>query len=482
MIAFLAEQLRRTLSASAPGWKARRLRCPSREFPIKSTVEGLVGLMGTRLTQERRDREVDLLRESENGNRSETLLRFAIILSVAVMLWVAAEQAITVFWGLAYIVMQRFHAAQLDGMRAPTTQAQLTQAVAVRVFVTVWYCGMVVYVAILDAGEYALLAFCGCIGLALLSLTRNIRDGIAARIDFWATILTSIGVVVASAVLSPVVWSSLAKLVGGFGAIAYFAFSYRQIRQIRRKLTHRIRAETQDHKMRAMGQLTSGIAHDFNNLLTVVSGNIELALLDPDGRQTTRYLDEAHAAADRGAALVQQLLAYAGQSRLTKTDIELRTLFERLSTVLKRVLPAPIDLQLIVPTDGMYVSGDPAVLESALLNLVINARDAIGDGPGTITLRAEPMAGDEFIGLIVEDTGPGMEAPVIERAVEPFFTTKKHGQGSGLGLSMVQGFAEQSGGALLLENIQTGGFRATLRLPLGAAPFVELPLVASGGH
>ena len=228
----------------------------------------------------------------------------------------------------------------------------------------------------------------------------------------------------------------------------------------------------QAQKMEAVGQLTGGVAHDFNNLLTVVIGGAEVLAeglaARPDLQPTAELVLEA---AEKGAELVSRLLAYSRKQPLAAQAIDCKTFMASLRPILARTLSADIEIVAQIEA-GFCCLADPTQLTSALLNLCINARDAMPDG-GRLTLSAhrapaapgaaDPKAG--FVVLSVEDTGQGMSPELQARVLEPFFTTKPAGLGSGLGLSMVYGFANQSGGQLSLESEPGRGTRVSLYLP-----------------
>ena len=219
----------------------------------------------------------------------------------------------------------------------------------------------------------------------------------------------------------------------------------------------------QAQKMEAIGRLSGGIAHDFNNLLTVIIGAAE-ALADgladrPDLGPVARVALEA---AERGAELVSQLMAVSRTQPLTPRPIDCGRFLASFTPMLTRTLPKDIDVVVHPGPSGACCLADPGQLTSALLNLCINARDAMPGG-GRLTLSVAARSGD--VALCVEDEGEGMAPDVLARAFEPFFTTKPEGKGSGLGLAMVSGFAEQSGGGLEIESAPGQGTRARLILP-----------------
>ena len=229
----------------------------------------------------------------------------------------------------------------------------------------------------------------------------------------------------------------------------------------------------QAQKLEAVGQLTSGVAHDFNNLLTGVLGNLELLERRLKSEESLRRLRAARLAAERGARLTHQLLAFSRKQRLAPTPLDLNRLVSEASDMLFRTIGATVRIETVL-TDGLWPAlVDPTQIELVLLNLAINARDAMPAG-GRLTIRtANVSRGDapadlapgEYVLISVSDTGEGMSEEVLTRAVEPFFTTKEPGKGSGLGLSMVHGVATQSGGGLHIDSRLSRGTTVNVYLP-----------------
>ena len=230
-------------------------------------------------------------------------------------------------------------------------------------------------------------------------------------------------------------------------------------------------------KMEAVGQLTGGLAHDFNNLLTVVIGNlVTLHERYPDEPHISEYVVPALKASRRGASLIKRLLAFSRKQPLTPQSVNIPDLVSETMILLKRTLPAHITVTTTPMGDPLYAMTDAQQLENALLNLALNARDAMPDG-GALTIRAsrtylDPTQVADFdvppgcyVSLSVSDTGTGMDAATQARALEPFFTTKRFGSGSGLGLSMVYGFAKQSSGGIRIQSALGEGCVVTLVLP-----------------
>jgi PAS domain S-box-containing protein len=230
----------------------------------------------------------------------------------------------------------------------------------------------------------------------------------------------------------------------------------------------------QAQKMETIGQLTGGVAHDFNNLLMVVMGNLELLRKRiPDDPRLHRLIDGAVQGAERGASLTQRLLAFARQQDLRAVPVDLRALIQGMIDLLQRSLGPRVVLRLDIPQGLPAARVDANQLELAILNLAINARDAMPDG-GSIDIKvAQYQASSDpvlksggYLKLSVIDTGMGMTAEILKRAVEPFFSSKPLGKGTGLGLSMVHGLAVQLGGTLQLSSTVGKGTTATLVLPV----------------
>jgi signal transduction histidine kinase len=248
------------------------------------------------------------------------------------------------------------------------------------------------------------------------------------------------------------------------------------------QIAERARTEDQLHqlqKLESIGQLTGGVAHDFNNLLTAVLGNLELLRKRlPHDPATDRLLDGATQGAQRGAALTQRLLAFARRQELQPRPTDLAELVRGLADLLHRSLGPSIEIAFDLPAGLPPASADPNQIELALLNLAVNARDAMPDG-GTLTISlsveqvpaARDLAAGRYIKLCVSDTGSGMDPQTLSRSIEPFFSTKEIGKGTGLGLSMIHGLALQLKGALRLLSDVGRGTRAELWLPVahGAA-------------
>jgi signal transduction histidine kinase/ActR/RegA family two-component response regulator len=248
--------------------------------------------------------------------------------------------------------------------------------------------------------------------------------------------------------------------------------------------TAEVQAETMmrhAQRMEALGQLTGGIAHDFNNLLQVMISNLDLvAERLAEDRTLGRRIAAALRAAERGAAMTQQLLAFARRQPLAPVALDLDRVLAEVRELLHRSLGEAVDLQIVQSAGLWPAMADPAQLENVLVNLIVNARDAMPKG-GKVTLetanvfldeddaRQQDIAPGAYVMLAVTDTGEGMTAEVAARAFEPFFTTKEAGRGTGLGLSQVFGFIKQSGGHVKIDSEPGQGTSVKIYLPRAAA-------------
>jgi signal transduction histidine kinase/CheY-like chemotaxis protein len=249
--------------------------------------------------------------------------------------------------------------------------------------------------------------------------------------------------------------------------------------KLREEIAERARAEAalaQAQKMQALGQLTGGIAHDFNNLLTAVVGGLDLIMRRTDDDKVRRLAENSIKAAERGTKLTGQLLSFSRQQKLELRPVVVSPLISGMQELFRRTLGPQWELRFDLDTAGAPVLADRTQLELAVLNLVINARDAMPDG-GRITISSAlksftgdtELADGEYLQICVADTGTGIPPEVLARVFEPFFTTKGVGKGTGLGLSMVYGLAQQSGGTARIESEVGRGTTVCIYLPRASA-------------
>jgi signal transduction histidine kinase/ActR/RegA family two-component response regulator len=298
---------------------------------------------------------------------------------------------------------------------------------------------------------------------------------------------------VASIVTAVVLWPLLPKLLAlPSPAQLRDAYAALQVQtNERRKAVEMLR---QSQKMDAIGQLTGGVAHDFNNLLTIIIGNLEIAqkrfgtLTQIAEQQVQRAVDHAMIGARRAAALTQRLLAFSRRQPLDPKSTDVTKLILGVSEFFRRTLAENISLEIVNSAGLWRVEVDPAALEAAILNIVVNARDAMADDGGKLTIETSNAYLDEdycrshsevrpgqYVLIAITDTGHGMSSDVLQHAFEPFFTTKTAGHGTGLGLSQVYGFTKQSGGHIAIYSEPSEGTTVKIYLPrlLRDAPSAE---------
>jgi signal transduction histidine kinase/CheY-like chemotaxis protein len=288
----------------------------------------------------------------------------------------------------------------------------------------------------------------------------------------WSTHLA----VATASIDTPTRWSFVAAGIAALGALALGGFL---VVLVLRDMAERRRAEEmlrQSQKMEAIGQLTGGIAHDFNNLLTAVIGNLDMIRTRVGNDRLQRMADNALEAARRGAKLASQLLAFSRSQRMDVGPVDLAQLLNGMSGLLTQSVGPSVRVDVSIEDDARFVVTDMNQLELALLNLAVNARDAMPEG-GTLTIKAQkvddPARHLPSIELSVADVGVGMTEEVRARAIEPFYTTKPIGQGTGLGLSQVYAVVRESGGTLAIDSEAGRGTTVRMILPAGAPPVVQ---------
>jgi PAS domain S-box-containing protein len=282
-------------------------------------------------------------------------------------------------------------------------------------------------------------------------------------------------------------------LVGIIRDITDLRRAHEELQRARDELEIRVEERTREveaaqaellhaQKLEALGQLTGGIAHDFNNMLGVTLCSLEIAKeIGGDGPELQEVLDDAVASVDRAARLTDRLLAFSRRQTVKARPVDVGALLEDMASLLERTLAGRVNVELVPAPGATICKIDPGQLESAILNLAINAQHAMPEG-GQLRITTAPKSLDEaaaarvgvpagdYVAIEVSDTGSGMPDEVIEQAFEPFFTTKGAGEGSGLGLSMIHGFVKQAGGHVSIESSPGRGTTVELLLPAHEGP------------
>ncbi|MBY6199981.1 hypothetical protein KUV65_01280 [Maritalea mobilis] len=425
--------------------------------------------------------QMALLIEADGSHWSEIIFRWLGITAGGFLAWVFSGDWLCLAWIISYLALNAVYLVALSGVERPVGRNRYLLALLLNFSLSGLYTALPVYLVTFSDPALHFIGIVGFLALALHNLVQHRGLGIVA---VWDQGLIVVGGGVVANDLYQGAESGPEQVMVVTGTIilmAYFLLSYRSNIAVHNRLSRAERLRAEGQKMEAVGRLTGGVAHDFNNILTVILGNLDLYREIEDRAERDQLIDEVEKAARRAATLTAQLLAFSRRATLLPETIRLPGYLDGLGAMLNRVLPANVDLEIHLPAPMLTVHADPNLLSTALLNLVINARDAMPDG-GTIEIYAErltlptpqtkgPIRRDghrlvgEFCAIHVRDTGPGIPPDMMEDVLHPFVTTKPLGQGSGLGLSMVLGFAEQTRGTLLLENRPEGGLQASLVLP-----------------
>lgn len=427
-------------------------------------------------------KEIERLYDIEYGHWRDLGFRFGAVLATAITLYLYTGHQQVLLWLGLHFVGHLVHFLFLRNCRQDCTARDVAIAGAL-------YCLLVANFLWLPADM-------------LVSTDPALRIGGAAAIGAMLVFLIHrsdqvLGIVLGelAVIAGALVWVILRTcaqisdpgarfglFLAGAGLFGYFTNTMLAQRRRRIEAEAAARRSLQAQKMQAIGQLAGGVAHDFNNILTAVIGNLDLYEVLENPHERDGCVREARSAALRAADLVRQLLAYARRSPMQIAAHDVGGLMGQLQTLTRRLIPASIAQRFLAPATPISVAVDQTQFLTALVNLVVNARDAMPGG-GRLEVRAQtvvvatprPLADGvslppgSYAEITVADTGPGIPPEILRRVTEPFFTTKAPGQGSGLGLSMVEGFARQSGGALVIASTPSGTEMALL-LPLAEAP------------
>ncbi len=415
--------------------------------------------------------DLSALKRIDSFDNFEVQARTIILFVVAVSATIILDDLIWVWWFLAYLVA--FSVYSYSVRRAPRwVSGTYLALVAVLGFFTM--------MAILSAGLYlfanvdVFVRYGGLIlyfGAAMNTVALRVREPSFFVFDVAALYVAGLGFVVIEYLRSGLGQPILMLSLGMISFCLYLTVLVQVMDKLRQRLEAARNSQIAAEHQRAIGQISAGVAHDFNNLLTVVLGNLELSreMTNPGERQ--QLLAEAEAAARRGATLTGQLLAFSRKANLSPRVVNYAEIIEQLEPLAVGMLGRTHRLHVgdTAPMPPLLI--DSATLIAVLLNLILNAKEAMPHG-GTIWLDAEMQdKGDmPMMCLRINDTGKGMTAQVLDKIFEPFFSTKPAGQGSGLGLPMAQGFVEQSGGQIFIQSRQGQGSEVMLCLPVTDPP------------
>ena len=408
-------------------------------------------------------------------------MRWATVAAGALALWYAIGMNLPLIWAASYICIDSAYVAIMRRYRAPVGPVGYAAALGLNILTSCLFASMPYYLITTEQVGLTFIGVCGFLGLCVHNLVRHQGLTHVAISDILLMGLGAILIIWVFTGYSDNFGQKLLVIVGVGALSAYFGVAYLSSLRIRGRLSNAETIKAEAQKMEAVGRLTGGVAHDFNNILTVILGNLDLYQELDTREDRDTVVREVQIAAHRAANLTAQLLSFSRRATLRPESVELAVFLPSLGAMFRRTLPATITLAIDPGPPGLRCQADPNQLSTALLNLVINARDAMPEG-GQIMVTARPRGlpdcntphrsdgiqlSGSFCAITVHDTGPGIPEAIIEEAKAPFFTTKPLGKGSGLGLSMVLGFAEQTEGALTLRNRPQCGLEAILVLPQG---------------
>ncbi|WP_339107103.1 ATP-binding protein [Thioclava sp. GXIMD4216] len=414
-------------------------------------------------------REIDRLMRLEFGSRSELVLRYLAVFNGGLTLHFYLQWTSALLWMPVYFALQALYYVFLRS-RAPVCTARDTTIASILFLVLLGWFSWLPALMLLEqdtALRISAAAGLGCLMVFLIRRSDRLKLMIYGEIVMITLILGAVAFLVLPQV--PSLSAKSAMLVCCAALIVYFANALLEGRKMRLDAERASERTLQAQKMEAVGQLAGGVAHDFNNILTAIIGNLDLYELTEDRPERDDMVHNAREAAQRAATLVQQLLAYSRKSNLQSEPRDIEVMLERVRVLGARLIPASISLEVINSPRRNWVKVDETLLMTALINLIVNARDAMPKG-GRIRISADHrcfespelmadgyvLPAGNYVELTVADTGTGIPETVLDHVLEPFFTTKPVGKGSGLGLPMVLGFARQSGGGLSLRSSAAG--------------------------
>lgn len=427
-------------------------------------------------------REMERFHALEYGETGELVTRFAGVFFASVLLYLYTGWLAALAWSAVYFLLHALHFRFLSSRTARATMRDVTMAQGLYLAILASFVWMP---AVMAGHSDTILCFMGAVMIAT-AMTFLIRRADRSR-RFLMCQIGVIGAMWLAIVGLKGQWlgtvpQQAAVFVAAMTATLYVAQAMLISRRTRLEAEAAAERAAQEQKMSAIGRLAGGVAHDFNNVLTVLKGNLELyrELDDPSERE--EVLRAAFSAIDRAEGVVRQLQVYAGKAPLQRRMIECNALLDRTCGLLASTIPGHITLACPAEAPPHHVETDETLLTAALINLVRNAVDAMPKA-GTIAIASRPvtiarplalagraqLAPGTYARISVSDEGHGIPAAHLKRVLDPFYTTRAVGQGTGLGLSMVQGFAGGAGGGMTIDNSDSGTL-VCLYLPLADDP------------
>ncbi|MEP4195842.1 MAG: ATP-binding protein [Aliishimia sp.] len=421
------------------------------------------------------------IKNADIGYLSELLVRYIIILGAGITLFYTTNSSFYLVWLIAYFSTNSLYCIALLCTNAPVSRRWYGTLFAMNVVTSATYAFMPIYLwTTSNDPTLQAVSLCGIIGHGMFNLAKHTRRTLVSHWNMFIVEISAVAVI--ATIISQTAFLPAQIAIGfcGLAVMAYYALAQFSMMNDREALADSHVQKLEDLKISAMGQITAGVAHDFNNKLTVIQGNIDLSTLTHDPAERAERLADARAATEQAAEVVAHMRAFVRKSPVSLQTVSLSSVGATLSQSMEPYLPENISFLIRNDAADTEIEIDPDLLQTALLNLALNARDAMAQSGGQLELRfsnanitnwlGRPPAGTgPFVRIDVCDSGPGLPAEQFGIVQEPFFSTKPAGMGTGLGLSMVKGFTEQMGGSLLLQNRHVGGLEVSILLPRNAA-------------
>ena len=417
---------------------------------------------------------ITALRRSEYFSKAEVQARYAFVAVGVVVILLVADLTWWLPWLLAYVVTECGYALMLHGEHPRDPRQRYWIGMAFYLAAALFFAMLPLALIASDVPGLPIMGAMGIVGLALYTLHRNEEDpGLTACDVITAVVLcAAVLAIVLPGLEGPGISLAVAAtIVATFGYYITTVVTRHKDQTMVRDIERRY---TESQRQRAMIQFVGGVAHDFNNQMTAIMGNLEVLDLLEDQHERARAIDDTRMAAGRASLTVKQLLASTGRARLTPEAHRAGPYLETRVPLLQSLVDPGVRIVLAPVYPALHFVVDSDMLETSLIQLCLNAQHAM-KSRGTIRLSARAETRDigqdtgtkACIALSVADDGPGVAPDALDKLTEPFYTTKAVGEGPGLGLSAVQGFARQSGGCLRIAHADLGGLEVTLLLPAG---------------
>lgn len=413
--------------------------------------------------------EIDRLYQIDFGQPRESAVELVILAGIAIAFYFYLDSIAGFVWIGTILASDALYVGILKTRPKACTQRDYDMAgiaIIVSMASFLWFSAYVT-----SSGEFSLIIMgLMLIGIAMLYVIRR-ADTAIWLVLAEVSLLYAMSMHALLTIFMPIVegYEVLLVWVAGTVFLGNFAQVVLSNRKNRLDTAAAALRSIQAQKMEATGQLVGGVAHDFNNILTAIIGNLELYAEVENQNDKDQFVTQAKESAELAAKLIRQLLAYARQSKLDIQTTNLSVIFDQLQNLSRRLLPRSVSLEFAHPDPHIEIEVDASQLTTALINLLVNARDALPEqgrvvidcqkrvvGPSFGKLVGYSLKQGTFVEISVSDNGSGIDPAIIDEVTVPFFTTKPVGKGSGLGLSMVEGFARQSGGGLKITSSQKG--------------------------